>query len=333
MLQNYWKILKSECPDIWIRLPRHKWSKSWSSMEDPVVPLERNLYGHPLTGLLWERQFEKDLLGHDWGKVSNFEYLFVHQEKGLFLSVYVNDIKLTGKKQNINPMWKVLNKEVDLGESTSFLDHVYLDVHSKTMWNKQGYYWQSQNHVWIQNFRSRNNNWKNIMSGKSEYLFVILWNGRSCQDMCGTILWVDEKKNDSTTLQSINSMSWRPSLQRRRIETRGRIVKSILSNCSEMLILGQYWTARYSMVIEQTCTIDYKMDQSLWQTIISFDLLHSSYMWLQLILSCGKHCKIMQIGTVSRLRFCRRSWGLKISFRWDIMHFRKSYVWSNHLDV
>ena len=28
-------------------------------MEDPVVPLERNLYGHPLVGLLWERQFEK----------------------------------------------------------------------------------------------------------------------------------------------------------------------------------------------------------------------------------------------------------------------------------
>ena len=44
---------KSECPDIWIRLPRHKWPKSWSSMEDPVVPLERNLYGHPLAGPLW----------------------------------------------------------------------------------------------------------------------------------------------------------------------------------------------------------------------------------------------------------------------------------------
>ena len=37
------KIPKSECPDIWIRLPRHKWPKSWSSMEDPVVHLERNL--------------------------------------------------------------------------------------------------------------------------------------------------------------------------------------------------------------------------------------------------------------------------------------------------
>ena len=92
----------------------------------PIVPLERNLYGHRLAGLIWERQFEKILLQHGWGKVSNWECLFVHREKGLFLFVYVDDIKLAGKKQNINPMWKVLNKEVDLGEPTSFLDHVYL---------------------------------------------------------------------------------------------------------------------------------------------------------------------------------------------------------------
>ena len=95
-------------------------------MEDPVVPLVRNLYGHPLQGLLWERQFEKILLKYGWEMVSNWECLFVHREKGLFLSVYVDNIKLTGKKQNIDPMWKVLNKEVDLGEPTSFLDHVYL---------------------------------------------------------------------------------------------------------------------------------------------------------------------------------------------------------------
>ena len=126
MLTKLSKIPKSECPDVWIRLPRHKWPKPWSSMEDPVVPLERNLYGHPLAGLLWERQFEKILVKNGWEKVSNWEYSFVHREKGLFLSVYVDDIKLAGKKQNIDPMWKVLNKEVDLGEPTSFLDHVYL---------------------------------------------------------------------------------------------------------------------------------------------------------------------------------------------------------------
>ena len=40
--------------------------------------------------------------------------------------MYVDDIKLAGKKQNLDPMWKLLNKEVDLGEPTSFLEHVYL---------------------------------------------------------------------------------------------------------------------------------------------------------------------------------------------------------------
>ena len=82
------KIPKSECPDIRIRPPRHKWPKSWSSIEDPVVPLERNLYDHPLAGLLWERQFEKILLKHGWEKIPNWECLFVHHEKGLLLSVY-----------------------------------------------------------------------------------------------------------------------------------------------------------------------------------------------------------------------------------------------------
>ena len=62
-------IPKSECPDIWIRVPKHKWPKSWSNAEDPVALLQRNLYGHPFAGLLWERQFEKVLLEHGWEKV------------------------------------------------------------------------------------------------------------------------------------------------------------------------------------------------------------------------------------------------------------------------
>ena len=116
------KIPKSECPDLWIRLPRHKWPKSWSSMEDPVVPLERNLYGHPLAGLVWEREFEKILLKYGWEKVSNWECLFVQPWKGLFLSVYVDDTKFA----EMIRCGKVLNKEVDLGEPTSFFDQVFL---------------------------------------------------------------------------------------------------------------------------------------------------------------------------------------------------------------
>ena len=95
-------------------------------MEDPVVPLERNLYGHPLAGLLWERQFEKILLKDGCERVSNWNACSYTAKKVYSYLCYVDDIKLAGKKQNINPMWKVLNKDIDLGEPTSFLDHVYL---------------------------------------------------------------------------------------------------------------------------------------------------------------------------------------------------------------
>ena len=40
----------------------------------------------------------------------------MNRDKGLFLFVRVNVIKLGRKKQNINPTWKVLAKDVELGE-------------------------------------------------------------------------------------------------------------------------------------------------------------------------------------------------------------------------
>ena len=96
-------------------------------MEDPVVPLERNLYGHPLSGLLWKRQFEKVLLEHGWEKVLIWECFFVNRAQGLHLSVYVDDIAIAGRTENMGPTWKILMKDVDLGEPISFLD-TYISV-------------------------------------------------------------------------------------------------------------------------------------------------------------------------------------------------------------
>ena len=76
--------------------------------------------------VLWERQFEKILWKHGWEKVSNWECLFVHRQKRILLISVCGWHKIGWKKQNIDPMWKLLNKEVDLGEPTSFFDHVFL---------------------------------------------------------------------------------------------------------------------------------------------------------------------------------------------------------------
>ena len=62
---------------------------------------------HVLAGPLWERPFEKVILENGWKKVPNWEFFFVNREKGLFLSVYVDDIKKSGKKQNLDPMWNI----------------------------------------------------------------------------------------------------------------------------------------------------------------------------------------------------------------------------------
>ena len=63
-----------------------------------------------------------------------------------------DDIKLAGKKQNLDPMWKVLNNEVDLGETNIFPGSCILGMHSKKMRNKQRCCGQLQNHVRIANF-------------------------------------------------------------------------------------------------------------------------------------------------------------------------------------
>ena len=78
--------------------------QSLSNIDDFVVPLERKLYGHPLAGLLWERQFEEGLMGLGREKLPNWECLFVHRNPGLFLSENVDDIKMDGRKQNVGPM-------------------------------------------------------------------------------------------------------------------------------------------------------------------------------------------------------------------------------------
>ena len=106
---------------------------------------------------------------------------FVH----LFLSVYVDEIKLAGKKQNIYPMWKVLDKQVDLGEPTSFLDHVCTQRQcevSKDIVDNCRTMFESR--------ISEEATEKLPSSGKTEHLHVVLRYGRSCQEMCRTLLRV-----------------------------------------------------------------------------------------------------------------------------------------------
>ena len=69
---------------------------------------------------------EEILLELGWKKYRIGNVCLVHRKQGLFLSVYVGDIKMAGKNQKLSPILKKLMKNLDLGEPTSCLDHVYL---------------------------------------------------------------------------------------------------------------------------------------------------------------------------------------------------------------
>ena len=113
--------------ETWISLPPHRRPKSWANIQDPVCPLELNLYGHPLAGLLWEIHQESILLKSGFVKVKGWECLYVNRPKMLFISAYVDDYKMAGKKCNIKPMWDQLRKEgLDLEPSVSLKSNVYL---------------------------------------------------------------------------------------------------------------------------------------------------------------------------------------------------------------
>ena len=88
-----------------------------------MVPLERNLYGHPLAGLLWERQFEDVLSELGWEKSG----MSVFSKKTMIILIGIRGrLKIAGTKQNMAPMWKKLMTNVDLHDPTSILDLVYL---------------------------------------------------------------------------------------------------------------------------------------------------------------------------------------------------------------
>ena len=209
-----------------------------SGKESVRSSFDRTIVGEAI----WENPIETWL-----GENSKLGMLTRPPRKGIILICVRGRHQLGWKETKLDPMWKVLNKEVDLGEPTSFLDHVYLGCTQRQC--------QISKDI-VDNYRTMFESRISAgaieeitMLGKSSYFFMVLWYGRSCQEMCGTILWIG-KQDDSTTLQNIYSMHRWPPLQRRRNEICWRIVTSMLSNCSEMLVRGTDWKTWYSMVSE-----------------------------------------------------------------------------------
>ena len=92
-----------------------------------LFPLERNLYGHLLAGLLWKRQFEKSIDGTWLGESTKLWMLFRSQETQVIhiglCGWHQIDQKEVEFSSNVR---RKLMKNVDFEKATSILDQVYV---------------------------------------------------------------------------------------------------------------------------------------------------------------------------------------------------------------
>ena len=110
--------------------------KAWNNIHDLVVSLERNVYGQPLTGLLWERRFEKVRV-ESWMGESTYTGMSVCSQKAEGYSCqFTETIQWWWKKKNCRHMWKSLKVEIDLGDPTPITNQVYFREKRKLTCNQ-----------------------------------------------------------------------------------------------------------------------------------------------------------------------------------------------------
>ena len=150
--------------------------------------------------------------------------------KVFFLSVYVDDNRTLIRCGNYS------TKKSILGEPTSFLDHVYLGCTQRQCEISKDIV---DNYITMCLNREFQRVEEKSFHTLKIFVFLhglMIWKVMQRNVWSDFVSWRTKRLNNST--KYLPPMHRRPPLQRRRNEDCWRIVTCMLSNCSEMLILG-----------------------------------------------------------------------------------------------
>ena len=180
-------------------------------------------------------QFEKVLLGLQWEKVLNWDCLLVHRKQRLFSSVYVDDIRMAGRKQDTSPVWK--KNETGRSWTTNIISwSCILGMHSTWLQAERNYYGGIQKIVRVTNFCY--SNWKHCLSGRNftqkKPSSPTMWMVMRRSTLKDIVSWRTKGQSNRTTSQLL---AW--SLQEGGTGISWRTVKSMLRACLEMSVTWQ----------------------------------------------------------------------------------------------
>ena len=228
-------------------------------------------------------------------------------------------------------MWKVLVKDVDLGEPTSFLDHVYLCCTQRGCQTSKDIVDNCRNFFESQISAGATEKLpcsEKLCANISSWSYDVEGHAKKCVERyceLGNKTTQQLTKSQHHALTTTNSRKKKWDLS----ENCQRFAHKLFYACT--------WPALADLIF-----------YGLWTNLLVLSLrgpepvTHAWHVWSRTFIthvnsnnlfSCGKYSTTMQIRIISGLRFCRRSRRLKINIRWTPVHFRKSHVRGNKLDV
>ena len=198
------------------------------------------------------------------------------------------------------------------------------------MWNKQRYCWQLQNHVWIANCRG----WTEKLP-YSENFPISSWS----YDLEGHAKKCVERYCElaNRTTQQLYKVST-PCIDDRHFKEEEMKSVGELSQVCSQIVLKCFYLARVGRpdilwsvnTLARSITKWTKSCDKQLNRLISYIHHTCEYKQYCYVGNTAKQCRL---GLCQDSDFCGRSWRLKIYFRRNIVHFCKSYICSNKLDV
>ena len=111
-------ILNTQVPTR-VELPVELVPKEFRGIKRPCVRLWKSLYGHPEAGYHWDQRFKQIM--SEIGAVhcaDTFQSTYYIKESRLLLTLYVDDIVLSGPEENHQDFWKMLQKHTEIEDPT-----------------------------------------------------------------------------------------------------------------------------------------------------------------------------------------------------------------------
>eukprot|EP00435_Cladocopium_sp_Y103_P056564 s370_g19.t1 len=108
-------------PPCWVELPEDAWPDDidFRKFRRPVVLLVKALYGHPDSGTMWEQHCDRKVKELDFVPVGEeWPSMYFHKGLKLLLVIYVDDLKLSGPKENLAKGWEMLRTKLNIEPET-----------------------------------------------------------------------------------------------------------------------------------------------------------------------------------------------------------------------